>query len=270
VSDQGSIEKKSKHRSPNYPVVSLKRALEMIKGLYDIDRRQKVPINIACKRWGYKEDSSTGQQAVAALSAYGLLDVEGAGPTRKVSVTEIAFKYLHSRPEIQKDMLRRFALSPNINLRVWEDYGHEIPQDDVLREHLIVNLRFNPETVGSFISRFKETIQFAELLKEDYPSDEPDEMGGSSEEIMDQGPQVTPPKHQGIPLQSISTESPFSNVGPVRDNQQELRFIVASGEIVMRVPASMTALDFEILQVYLQGLGRKLLSKPQGGNEQTN
>jgi hypothetical protein len=266
MSDQVPNEKKMKHRSPNYPAVSLKRAVEMVKGLYETDRRQKVPMNIVAKRWGYKEDSSASQQAVAALSAYGLLDVEGVGTLRKVSVSEDAYKYLLSRPEVQKDLVVKFALSPGINLKVWEHYGHELPQDDVLKEYLLFELKFNPETVGLFISRLRETVAFAGLANGDYTDNASDESDDSREESMEVTQQLPPKRPEGIPLQSISTEHPFSSGGPVRENQRELRFQVASGDITMRIPAAMNALDFEILQIYLQGLAKALpkVQEPDG------
>src|SRR5580658_4127658 len=79
---------RTKHRSPNYPLFDLKKAVERAKQLYDHDKTFKVPISVVHERWGYKPNSAAGNQALAAAKAYGLVTVEGSGAKRMIAVSD--------------------------------------------------------------------------------------------------------------------------------------------------------------------------------------
>ncbi|MFH1374014.1 MAG: hypothetical protein ABII79_09485 [bacterium] len=171
-------QKRSKHRSPNYPAIGLERALELARKQHDVDGAQKIPIRIAHERWGYKPGGSPGDLMLAALKAYGLTEVEGSGEKRRVALTELARKIFLDHPDRAK-IIQDIALAPNAHREIWDHFGGDLPRDDVLKDYLIWELKFNDKSVDSFISQFRGTISFAKLDKSDILPIETESHGGS-------------------------------------------------------------------------------------------
>lgn len=162
---------RARHRSPNYPFISLERAIERAKQIYEPDKRHEVPIAVASKnRWDYKYPGSQCDQTVAALKAYGLVDVNGAGDGRTIRISDRAYRILagaQDAPERIKDA----ALAPLIHAELWQKYSSQgIPANDLIRHYLLFdreNGTFNDDVVDGVIERFKDTISFAKLIEGD-------------------------------------------------------------------------------------------------------
>lgn len=113
--------KSPRTRSPNFPVVSLKKAVEWIGQLYDEYQKHDIPINLVHSAWGYKEHGSAGNRCIAAVKAFGLVDVTGSGKTSKVKVTEDGHRIYEKAPDASK-LLKKAALLPPIHDELWKRY----------------------------------------------------------------------------------------------------------------------------------------------------
>lgn len=165
---------RTKHRSPNYPAISLQRAIALADAIHSRDRMAKIPIAVAHDRLKVKRHSGLGNQLIAAMKAYGLLKVDGTGEKREVQLTERAHRIVLKASD-RGEMIQKAALEPAINKKLWGKYGPTgLPQNDVLREYLIWDLKFNPDTVASFIKDFSDTVRFAKLADEDIIKTEDD------------------------------------------------------------------------------------------------
>src|SRR5258705_12421046 len=91
--------KQLRHRSPNYPAIDLGKAVERVGELYKSAKTHFVPVSVAHERWEYKALGSVGDQAVAALKSFGLVDIEGAGDKRQLRVSEAARRILLGSPD---------------------------------------------------------------------------------------------------------------------------------------------------------------------------
>lgn len=155
--------KQQRHRSPNYPLFDLKKAVERIQQMYDRDKAHKVPVTVLHDRWGYKAMSGALKQAIGALKSYGLITVEGEGAKRFVAVSERGRRILLDAPD-KAQSLKDAAVGPALFKALWEKYAKDgIPADDVIKHHLIFDRKFNDESVGDAIARFKATIDYAKL-----------------------------------------------------------------------------------------------------------
>jgi hypothetical protein len=157
----------TRHRSPNYPAISLKRAVERAKELNEKYKRSLVPEGLAHVHWGYKPFSSGAQQTTAALRAFGLLDVDGKGKDRKVRVSESAFRIMMNSSD-RAELLKKAALSPAIHDELWKKYTADggIPEPEIIKHYLLLDRvagRFNEESVDSFISHFLGSLRYAGL-----------------------------------------------------------------------------------------------------------
>jgi hypothetical protein len=160
-----------RHRSPNYPFINLEKAIERTRQIYEADRRHDVPIKVVNeKRWEYKPGSSQGDQTLAALRAFGLVEITGAGDKRMVRISEHGYRILAGATDAS-ERIKDAALSPTLHGELWQKYGRDgLPSSDVIRNYLLFEReagRFNEDVVDAFIDRFKETISFAKLDSSD-------------------------------------------------------------------------------------------------------
>jgi hypothetical protein len=149
-------------RSPNFPAITLQDALTKARVLYDKDRRASVSAKTVLAHLGFSEKlSGSSARVLSALKQFGLMD-ENAGQYR---VTDAAFRLFtlsESSPERQK-ALQDCARKPTIYREVLDKYEDGLPSDAALSDYLLLNKKFNPVSVPSFIRVFKATLEFAKL-----------------------------------------------------------------------------------------------------------
>jgi len=161
--------KGKRKRSPNYPVVNLEQALKHAGDLFKSDNTHFVPIELIHERWGgLAKMGGRVLQLVAALKAYGLIEVEGQKDKRKVRVSDLAEKILDNHPKRQS-LIREAALLPDIYSEIWNKYKVSgLPKDDVFDQALRwgegLDFQFeNKEARELLIRNFTQTIKFAKL-----------------------------------------------------------------------------------------------------------
>lgn len=153
-------------RSPKYPVFDLKTAVDKARVLYDSAKRSAIKTPVAAKLWGYSEKSSAGMQAIGAAIGYGLLDVEGRGDDRRVSLSKLAMDILHQPSDSQKyrDAIKTAALNPTIFRRIWDHHNGDLPpNDDAITPDLITEYGFTDKAAKHLVGEFRDTISFAGL-----------------------------------------------------------------------------------------------------------
>ena len=161
-----TVAKKARTRSPAYPYLDLRTALDKAAALWRAEGRHAVAVSLAMQHWGYKVESSTGYSCIAALKKFGLVDEEGTGESRQVRLSRLALAVLldedRASPE-RNAALQTAALSPRIHAELWEKYGADLPSDSSLRRFLILEKNFNEAAVDEFLEEYKTTVAFAGL-----------------------------------------------------------------------------------------------------------
>lgn len=152
--------KKPMHRSPNYPVIGLEKAVERVTTLYEQGKLHPIPITTVYQMWNYSP--STGSQNVAALKAFGLIDVSGEKDARQIRVTENARKVIMNHPD-RTAILKEMVLNPSLYNEVWSKYHGDLPVDSVIRNYLVFERNFNENAVDDFIREFRASIAYANL-----------------------------------------------------------------------------------------------------------
>jgi hypothetical protein len=162
-----TADKKVRHRSPNYPAITLGKALERTKQLHDVYRTVPIPERKAHEIWGYRPLGGQGLICTAALKAFGLIQAEGSGEDRKVAVSDAARRILLDAKD-RDILLRQAALSPPIHKELWEHYGGFLPErDEDLKKYLLVEKNFNQQSVDGFIAQFRASIALTNLVQGD-------------------------------------------------------------------------------------------------------
>src|SRR5712692_5273728 len=78
-------------KSPNYPAVGLKAAIELVQSLWTAEKRTAVAPEAAVQAMGYKGMSGPASTSLSALKKYGLVESDG----NRVKVSQLAMRILH-------------------------------------------------------------------------------------------------------------------------------------------------------------------------------
>ena len=152
--------KSQRHRSPNYPAVGLREAVERVRKLYETDGRAGAPPEIAAKHIGYSSAHGAAMSTLAALRRFGLVvDSQGRVAPSQRAIEILNFPESDTR---RLSAIREAALEPPIYRELVEKHQTTgFPADDVLQAELIADKAFNPKAVPGFVRDFKETLDFA-------------------------------------------------------------------------------------------------------------
>lgn len=155
-----------RHRSPSYPPLSLREAVERVGMLYSSIGAHPTSREVLAKGLGYSGISGASATTIGALNKYGL--IEGRGDEVRVSDRAMAILHPHG-PEEKLAAVRAAAMEPELFREIGERFPGRVPNDELLRNYLIRN-KFLPQAVDAAISAYKETIEFVESQSGDYDS----------------------------------------------------------------------------------------------------
>lgn len=173
--------KAPKDRSPSYPFIPLRTAIERLVALDAKFGRHPAPALQAGIAWDMKPASSQAAQTLAALKSYGLVDYNGAGDTRTAPISDEGRTYLRAQQEnVKKEVLKRAALKPKAIANYWNVWGPDRPPDPVCLDQLVLKGGFTQGAANTFLRVYDETIHYAGLansdidaLQDEVPGDPP-------------------------------------------------------------------------------------------------
>ncbi len=162
ATEAGPKEKKNRHRSPNYPTVGLKEAVERVRKFYDVDGKAGAPSKVAAVHIGFASPHGQALSVLAALKKFGLIAPSGERlvPTQRA----IEITMLPVTDSRRAKALKDAALDPPIYAELIEQHrGTGFPSDEVLESELVTYHGFNRNSVAGFVKDFRETLDFAGL-----------------------------------------------------------------------------------------------------------
>ncbi len=153
-------------RSPAYPALNLKGALEKAYDFYRAEGRNSAALPVTLQHWGYSHKSGSGLKALAALKSFGLVEVVGSGDSQRIKLSDLALQIIlddrENSPERTK-AIAAAALKPKIHKKLWDLWGAEMPSHGNIRHHLIFEEKFNENFVDDFIKEYKSSIDYANV-----------------------------------------------------------------------------------------------------------
>lgn len=237
----------AKTRSPNYPAISLRSAVQFVRMIWDEAQRHPVPIQTVTEQyWALAASSSRAQQIVGALRAYGLIETEGSGDQRQLRVSDVGAKIVSEHSE-SPSLLREAAIVPKVHGDLWARYSARgLPPDSTIEQFLIhdYNPPFNKAKVEKFIAQFRDTISFSELDQRDILEDDDSTAGNADSRENDNST-----KHQ--------EQSSIRRIKPVPGTKQDI-FALDQGEVIVQWPSSLSQEDFTDINSWIDILKRKI------------
>lgn len=219
--------KKPVHRSPAFPFVALRKAIERARELHTAEGRHPVRFDVAVTHWGYKATSSGALQTVSALRQFGLIQVEdGTGDGRLIRLTERGLKILlDQREDERRRAISEAALAPKLYGDFWKRWGSSLPSDANIESILAVEMGFNPASVKTVVQGYKDTLAFAGMGNLATVSiGESDKVDSSETELEDMQDQQGP---------AAGTKTAVIAMKPVLPGEEEhLRAKLAGGRTV--------------------------------------
>lgn len=163
---------RSRDRSPQFPFIDLKKAIERAREFEAEYKKSAGRIANALQVWKYTSKSSSGQQTIGALLAFGLLEDEGSGAERKVKLTDLAQRILKDeRPGKREEAIREAALKPKALAERWAAWRTGRPPDIECRSELTLERGYTEDAANRFIQVYDDTLSFAKIGLADKKTD---------------------------------------------------------------------------------------------------
>jgi hypothetical protein len=182
-------------RSPNYPAISLRDALDKVSVLYKSLHNHPGPREVIAKGMGYASLNGSSMTAISALHKYGLL--EGRGDEIKVS--ERAMRIMHPESgEERAAAIREAASEPQLFAELDDRFPGSVPNEELLRNYLL-RRNFSSNAVSQVILSYRETKELVEAESRGY-----DSPVSTTEGPVVTHPQASSERPQGVPVPTQS------------------------------------------------------------------
>lgn len=239
--------KTQRKRSPNFPALDLRTAIDRTAQLFEKAGTHEVSFDSLASYWRYRPKSSGFIKAIAAVTSFELVNVTGTGVNRRFCVSDSGEHIVEAGPE-SKELLKKAALKPKIFAEMWERYREKgLPSNEVLSDKIRwdKDLDFNKDSVLTFISRFRDTIEFAKI-----------EESARKEVVKDKGEEYEDDiQEQIVEMMTPEERRAYQFRQP---NVKTWTFHLIEGEAVLRLPQPMSEKSFEML-VKLLGIAKTSL-----------
>ena len=147
-------------RSPRYPRLSLRRALDLARRLYDGAHQSKIDADTAARVIGYTNSSSgAAATALGSLRQFGLVD----GLRGDLCVSDLAMRILQPMDDEEHiDALHEAANKPEVFAQVLRQFDGELPRSDApVHAFLVRQVGFSQKGASEVVDILRET--FADL-----------------------------------------------------------------------------------------------------------
>lgn len=248
------VSEAKQRRSPRFPVLAIDEAIERARRIYRQDKLAFASLEAIKEHMGYTTKGKGGRagRAAAALKQYGLLDERGG----RFRISDLAFKILEMGEDSPERiaLVKKAALNPPIIRKVFRQFEGEPPSDKTLRDYLLFDEGFTPDSARDFIRIIRQTKDIANPSPEDYTSGEESEGAESPPSGGSPMPQP-PPTFTAQPKPEVRqafTPAPASSY-PQLPLGQELRFNISrDSQAIVVFTGSVTQEAVEKLAALLE------------------
>lgn len=149
----------AKARSPSYPSISLREAVERIERVYKQDYQNAIPRAVVAQHMGYRGLSGKALGILSAVAKYGLL--EGRGDQSKVSDLGVRI-IAHPPGSPERHMaLVEAAAGPELFAELDARFAGGRGSDQAIRAYLLTQ-KFIPAGADLAIRAYRDTKRFIE------------------------------------------------------------------------------------------------------------
>lgn len=149
----------AKARSPQYPTIGLREAVQKVMAIYEADYQNPIPRGIAAQHMGYNTLNGKSLGVLSALGKFELL--EGRGDQTRVS--DLAVTIIAHQPGDPEriEAIRHAASGPELFKELESRYPGGKASEGALRSYLLTQ-KFIPSAADTVIRSYRETMDFVE------------------------------------------------------------------------------------------------------------
>jgi hypothetical protein len=148
-----------KARSPAYPSIGLREAVERVAAVYQQDYQNPIPKTVVAQHMGYVGLNGKSLGVLSSLSKYGLL--EGRGDESRVSDLAVRIIAHPSASPERAQALQQAAAAPALFAELDGRFQGGRASDQAIRSFLLTQ-KFIPPAADIAIRSYRETKQFIE------------------------------------------------------------------------------------------------------------
>lgn len=232
-------------RSPGFPYISLSASVERLTEMHQQYQRHPARLDNLAPIWNFSAGSSALLRNVAALKYFGLVDVEGTGKNRKVSVSDLGVRIIaDARPGAREKSLEKAFGNCKILAEHYNKWGKNRPPTEECISELTIENGFTEAAAHKFINVYDESIKYANI-------DSPDTGEGEN-------PNPNDHIHDEKPLGEFGQEG--NKMPPIRQEvgMKQETFVLDTGTVTIQWPAKITEENFEDFKSWLKLLERRI------------
>jgi hypothetical protein len=226
----------SRSRSPNYPQIGLREAIQRVSGVYKHDYQARLTRDVAAERLGYSGLNGKSLAVLAALGKFGLL--EGRG--EETRVTDLAVRVLAFPPGSaeRRAALEEAAGRPELFAELDQRFSRGQASDGAIRAWLMTR-GFIPPAAEAAVRAYRETKQFLEA------------QGEWAIPAQTAAPAEPPSDMAEVPAEPTKGEPAKGEPARAEAGIRRAVFGLAEGEVVITAPVFLSAESVNDLQDYL-------------------
>jgi len=252
----------TKARSPNYPQISLARAIELTAKLYNEAHTHKASSAVVASALGYTSLNGASMSAISALKKYGL--IEGVGDNEfKVSKDGLTIVVDPKSSTERATAILRAAFRPSLFAELRTEYGDKPPKSDDFLRAFLLKRGFVQSIVDTPIRTYRETMELVEaaqaVLGEASQGQGPRAAYEEEEEEegadMNSAPPLTAMQGAPAPAARPAAAVPQSHMA---DTVNDVYKLPDGRAFVLSWPAKITADEYEDFEAWISLLQRKL------------
>ncbi len=231
----------SKARSPSYPSVSLKEAVERATMIWKKDYQNPIPRRVAAEHMGYQSLNGKSLGVLSALLKFGLL--EGRGDETRISDLALQIIAHPSGSPERTAALKEASALPELFAEIDGRFNEGKASDQAIRSYLLTQ-RFIPAGAEAAIRAYRETKQFVSAESGAYAGERPPE---ESPTMQEHKPASAPPR-QGIaqmfapPREEVLNPEPGTKL-VIGDDFVTVRAMLTSQQDVRKLVAKLIAIE---------------------------
>jgi hypothetical protein len=230
----------AKARSPGYPSIGLKEAIERIEADWKQAYQNKISRPVLATHMGYSGLSGKSLGVLSSLGKFGLL--EGRGEENWVS--DLAVSILAHPPKTKEraEAITAAASMPDLFSDIDKRFQNGNASDQAIRSWLIMQ-KFLPQAADAVIRSYRETKQLVEDETEGCDSGQPGR----------EGPMVS---QEPIPLVQSEQPRQTNPAAPITpliiEGTRKAIFALTEGDVMITFPEELSPESVEDLAEYLE------------------
>lgn len=228
-------------RSPEYPAIGLKEAIDRVKMVYEKDYQNRLPKAVIAEHMGYKGISGASLPILSSLAKYGLL--EGRGDETRVSDLAVAL-IAHAPGTLERMQALHAASSmPELFAELDAKFQNGKASDQAIRSFLLTS-KFIPGAADAAIRAYRDTKALVEAESAGYSGPE-----GQEAEVM----QALGPEANEVHNRPAGTLK--------RPMTLHEKFALDEGDVTLSYPSELSPESYQDMadriEIVLRGLKRR-------------